>query len=389
MSPGPALRPLPLGSLPVLGASAPELAPHGLVLHRLPPEARTRSPDPMLALVERMPAGARLSFRTDATCLELDVALQVVALRGEEPLPAVFDLVVDGRLVESFSTVEGTRLSLDDEGRLVTVPGGPATVRFERLPGDLTRRVEAWLPHAATVTLCAARIPEGAVMSAVGPEPPRWVHYGSSISHCLEATGPTRTWPAAAALRAGWSLTNLGLAGQCMLDQFVARTIRDLPAEVISLKLGINVLNGDTYRERTFVPALHGFLDTVRDGHPSTPVVLLTPVSFPAGEDAPGPTAVRADGTFGTVPRPAELAVGALSLSRIRELVAQVAAVRQDPALHLLDGRSLFGPDDAALLHDGLHPSAEGYLLMADRFFDLVCGPRGVLAGLGPRTSEA
>ena len=79
-----------------------------------------------------------------------------------------------------------------------------------------------------------------------------------------------------------------------MLDQFVARTIRDLPADLISVKAGINVVNGDTMRERTFGPALHGFLDTVRDGHPTTPIALVTPIVCPIVEDHPGPDERRA-----------------------------------------------------------------------------------------------
>ena len=74
--------------------------------------------------------------------------------------------------------------------------GGPVTVRFEGLPtGD--KRVEVWLPHAAAVRLIELRA-DGAV------RPPedrarRWVHYGSSISHSLEAERPTGVWPVVAA----------------------------------------------------------------------------------------------------------------------------------------------------------------------------------------------
>jgi hypothetical protein len=36
------------------------------------------------------------------------------------------------------------------------------------------------------------------------------------------------------------------------------------------------------------------------------------------------------------------------------------------------------GPD----LYDGLHPNAEGYLRMVDRFFEQVCAPGGFLGAL-------
>ncbi|MCU1600125.1 MAG: hypothetical protein JWO22_834 [Frankiales bacterium] len=376
------MQTISLEALPVVGASELESTADGLVVHRLPAWARAQCFEPMLALVERMPAGVRLSLHTDATELEFDVDLQIVALAERPPIPAVFDLVVNGEVKESVSTIVGTHLSVDLKGELLITPGPTETVRFENLPGDPSAVVEVWLPHAACVSIRAARLSDGATLSPAEPTGPRWIHYGSSISHCLEAVTPTQTWPNAVALRTGWNIQNIGLGGQCMLDQFAARTIRDLPADAITMKVGINIVNGDTLRERTFVPALNGFLDTVREGHPDTPIVLVTPIICPTAETAPGPTILQADKTFSTVPRPTELSVGALSLTRIRELVALVVTLRQDPNLHLLDGLGLFGEDDVQDLYDGLHPNAEGYLRMADRFFDQVCAPGKVLGAL-------
>jgi hypothetical protein len=41
----------------------------------------------------------------------------------------------------------------------------------------------------------------------------------------------------------GADLTNLGFGGSALFDQFTARAIRDTPAELISLKIGINLVN--------------------------------------------------------------------------------------------------------------------------------------------------
>ncbi|HEY9563665.1 MAG TPA: hypothetical protein VIR30_07845, partial [Nocardioides sp.] len=54
------------------------------------------------------------------------------------------------------------------------------------------------------------------------PHRPVWIHHGSSISHCAEAVKPTSSWPVVTAQQAGLEIINLGYAGQCMLDLFVA-----------------------------------------------------------------------------------------------------------------------------------------------------------------------
>jgi lysophospholipase L1-like esterase len=170
-----------------------------------------------------------------------------------------------------------------------------------------------------------------------------------------------------------------------MLDPFTARTIRDLPADLISLKLGINVVNGDTMRLRAFEPAVHGFLDTVREGHPDTPLLVISPILCPIVEDLPGPTFPDfEDGTvrFRTAGDPARLAEGALSLSVIREALSRIVAERSatDPNLHYLDGRALFGEADAADLPDALHPNAAGYRRMGERFAAYAFGEGGPFA---------
>jgi hypothetical protein len=262
-----------------------------------------------------------------------------------------------------------------------------ATIRISDLPVEPGRVVELWFPHHALVELRAVRVPADAPLRPPAADRRRrWVHHGSSISHCLEALRPTETWPALVARRAGVSLLGLGLAGQCMLDQYVARTIRDLDADAISLKLGINIVNGDTMRERTFGPAVHGFLDTIRDGHPTTPIVVVSPITCPVAEDHPGPTRSQPSGLLEVVPRDELLSVGALTLRRIREILRGIVDLRRaegDANLHFVDGPDLLGPDDVDLLPDGLHPGPEGYRQMADRFYAAAFGSGGPLAASG------
>ena len=116
-----------------------------------------------------------------------------------------------------------------------------------------------------------------------------WLHHGSSISHGSNADSPTATWPALAAAAGGVELVNLGLAGSALLDPFTARTMRETEADVISLKIGINLTNHDLMRRRAFGPAVHGFLERSARGHPTTPLLVVSPLLCPMHEATPGP----------------------------------------------------------------------------------------------------
>jgi hypothetical protein len=179
--------------------------------------------------------------------------------------------------------------------------GASRTLRFDGL-SDVPKTVELWLPHNETTELVALRT--DALIEPVPADGRRvWVHHGSSISHGSDASSPTAIWPALAAADGGVELVNLGFAGSSFLQPFVARTIRDTPAGLISLKLGINIVNTDSLRLRSFTPAVHGFLDTIRDGHPDTPLLVISPSSArststppvpPAGTCPPSPKATSA-----------------------------------------------------------------------------------------------
>lgn len=357
----------------------------GGLTERLPAWARDQLLDPAIAFVSSMPSGGRLEFVTDSTSIELEVVLTRLRWGGVTPHSVTFDLVVDGRLVTSAAPGETDLISFPDRAstEFEMIHRDPSVIRFDDL-GPGAKHVEIWLPQNASAMLRELRLDAGGSLAAPPPATRRrWVHYGSSISHCMEADRPTGVWPAVVARAHDLDLTNLGLAGQCHLDQFAARTIRDLPADLISLKLGINVVNADTMRERAFAPAVHGTLDTIRDGHPDVPIVVISPIICPAAEAHPGPTLPTAAGNFDVVDRPAELLPGALSLERIRELLASIVEQRRrngDDLLHHLHGHELFGFDDVGDLPDGLHPDSDGYQRMGERFGSFAFGAGGPFA---------
>ncbi|MDD7940000.1 SGNH/GDSL hydrolase family protein [Actinomycetospora lutea] len=370
-----------------------ELVPgeHGLVPHRLPARARAQG-DGQILMAEAQPSGVRVVVRTRATVLELDTLRTRVGYVGLPLRPdGVYDLHVDGELVAQGATSGGKELRLDPTtGVARTEPGPAGTVRFAGLP-DRDKLVELWLPHTEITELVALRTD-----APVSPAPCGgrrvWLHHGSSISHGSNAASPSTTWPALAAAAGGVELVNLGFGGSALLDPFVARTLRDTPADLISIKVGINLVNADLLRRRALGPALHGFLDTIREGRPTTPVLLVSAILCPIHEDTPGPGAVDLadDGTmtFRATGDPADVATGRLTLRVVRDEIARVAAARipDDPHLHHLDGLALYGEADAAArpLPDRLHPDPATHRLIAQRFAAHAFAPGGPFGPSGP-----
>lgn len=368
---------LPLDALAALVRGALEIertARGGLLPHRLPAWARRQSDDPQLHLVEAQPAGVRLALRTAATRLELDV---LPTKRRYVGAPARrdgwYDVLVGGELAERHQAPGGNALDVDMMTGASTFTAGEPTTLVIALP-EGEADVEVWLPHDEQTELVALRA--DAPVTPVTDERPRWVHHGSSVSHGSVAVHPTDPWPVVAAGLAGLDLVNLGLGGSALLDPFVARTIRDTRADVISLKVGINLVNQDLLRRRALGPAVHGWLDTIRDGHPTTPIRLVSPIFCGIHEAVTGPTGPDAEAlaagrvSFVATGDPEAVARGALTLEVVREVLAGVVERRDDPHLAYVDGLALYGPADAERLPlpDNLHPDSAAHRLIGERF---------------------
>ncbi|PPB48674.1 lipase [Arthrobacter pityocampae] len=371
----------------IVGAAEVEVTALGVRPHRLPAHVRARDADGQLLAAEAQPSGVRVALRTASRQVSLELQASRVTYRGVHRPRGAVDVVVDGTHVHTCTLQHGDNTTMDlATGTGTSTPGTTDTISVHGLPsGD--KVIEFWLPHNEMVDLI--HLTADRTVTPAHPPGRTWLHHGSSISQGSNATHPTGIWPVVAARRAGVQLINLGFSGSALIDPFMARVIRDTPADLISLKLGINVVNLDAMRLRSFRPAVHGFLDTIREGHPTTPLLLVSPIHCDIHEDTPGPGAFDTDklaqGSVGFIATgsPEETALGRLTLQIIRQHLAAIVAERADDALHYLDGRELHGPEDTRThpLPDALHPGTQSHRIMGERFADIALADG---APLGP-----
>src|SRR5699024_9046201 len=312
---------------------------------------------PDLIEMAKMSAGVRVEFTTDADCL--DLPLEFTPEVPDQGAPNVLDVIVDGQL---------TRFPLAD---------GRQMVHHDLPPGS--HDVRLWLPQAG-YTACGALTLTGATQTRPWQPRPRWITYGSSISQCHAAGGPSLTLPAITATALDWDLACLGFSGQCHLDPIAERAIAGLEADVITLCLGINSYNASAFSERTFAARVSGFIERVREAHPRVPILVVTPIGSPERERTPnavgltlaamrdmiaGAVAVlQADGGAGLLAKSSDAGTAHTARAEPEGFTPQGSGDRD---LYLIDGRNMIGIDEGHLLHDGLHPSAEGYRVMGER----------------------
>ncbi len=292
-------------------------------LRRLPDAATDAVADDQFLTQVRTPAGAHLAVSTEASLLELEIWIS-------EPASSL-DIVVDGSIWERVALAAGWQTAR------IPLPGRRVDL-VVALPVDTPTRL-------GTLAFVGDQDPVPTVESG-----PRWLTYGSSITQGIGASGPSDAWPWRVAASQGWRHTNLGLAGQCHLDPAVADHLRATPADLISLCVGINIYGKRTFSARSLGPAMTGFVRRVREGHPTTPLVVVTPIACPDRESTP-----NADG---------------LTLRDIRSIVAAAttrAAELDGVPVTIVDGLDILNENEAQLLPDRLHPNSEGYELMARR----------------------
>ncbi len=271
-----------------------------------------------------MSSGVRLRFASTTQGLRLHLL--------PYPEPRKFDLLADGGLV-------GTAV----------VPAGGATAEWSGLDAG-EKTLEVYL-SARVSAVTGLEIDRDASFGKSLDKRPRFVAYGSSITHCSGAHSPSQTWPALVARAWNCHLTSLGFGGQCHVDTLIALQLKKMDIDFLTCSFGINVYGGNSLNDRTFQPAVIGFVRIVREAHPAIPFVVCSPILSPPRETVPN-------------------AVG-MTLVKMRSQVEQaVALLREagDENLYYVNGLEIFGEAEREFLPDDLHPNGDGYRRYAENF---------------------
>lgn len=231
--------------------------------------------------------------------------------------------------------------------------GPSGEFRFELpLSGEGTRAYTLYLPYLSRVEPIALGVPEGADLSPVDPPAHVWAAYGDSITQGRTASDPGYTYVAQTAHLAGLEPLNLGFRGWARGEPAAAQMLAAMDFDILSILMGVNVRVSSWLDAAAWREVFRNFLDLVRAGHPTTPILVISILSC--------------HGDF-TDTTPDERGI---TVTALREVEHEVVAQRQaegDRHIRLIDGTSLIGPDDAALVPDGTHPNDEGMHRIAKR----------------------
>ncbi len=277
-----------------------------------------------------LPIGVRLEFTTETA--------RAVEIRYRATVPGPTDSLRD--LAHGFALWDRHGVVTE----VFTEPAAEAVVRIGLGSGEGPFHGPFTIhpPENQSPLVLGLRGIGGALAPA--PPAPRWVVHGDSITEGWWSTRPAHGWPAVAGRALGWDTVNLGYAGAARGELAVAEQLAGLPADVLTLAFGTNCWSRVPFSAPLLYETTRAFLELVRQGHPRTPLLLVSPVLRPDAERTPN----RLGATLG-------------ALRDAMERAARDRIAAGDDRLAVLPGRDLLGPEHLA---DGLHPNDSGHQVL-------------------------
>lgn len=310
----------------------PWFAENGGELSRLPVKLKDSYREPVWELAQS-PSGGRIRFRTNSTTL---------AIRLEYPGPP------DAKNMHAFGQtgvdlyVNGTYRDTAIAGR-DSKPGLVQEHSFYKDKPRAYREITLYLPLYMPVKVLGIGIDADAEIQAPKPfalnKP--IVFYGTSITQGGCASRPGMSYQAILGRMLNVDFVNLGFSGNGKGEPELARAVASIDAAYFVLDFAQNNPSVESLAQ-VYQP----FIETIRNKHPETPILVITPI-FGAHEAwSPDP---RLDG--------------------MRALIRGVAAQRiaaGDKNIQIIEGTDLIGPSRVDGLVDGTHPNDLGFEWMAE-----------------------
>ncbi len=216
--------------------------------------------------------------------------------------------------------------------------------------------VEVYLPPMAETEVAGIGLPEGASFLPAGAAAITWLAYGDSITQGEGVSDGFHTYVEGVRRRLGLGsrleVLNVGLSGAARGEYSVAEALAQMPCDLITVAMGTNVYGQGCYGGAAWREVLRNFLAVLRTGHPSTPLLVISPILRAVDEAESTPNA------RGLTHR---------DLRRITEEVVLERIQAGDSALTLVGGLELLGVGEPGLSGDGLHPNDSGADLIAER----------------------
>jgi hypothetical protein len=276
------------------------------------------------------PAGARLRFLSETSCLSL--RLQYLSSAADSGI----DVLVDGQLWRTLSCTE-----ISSETEVSVFSGVPKQKRL----------FELYLPLDQSLSVLALGIDDSARLdpAPISNKTAPIVFYGSSIVQGAGSHLSCMTYPAILARNLNVDFINFGFYGSGRGEPEVLEEMLKAPASQWVIDLGKSFGKQPTavYRD---------MLVRVRQHQPNVPIVCITPIFCNKELYSEG-------------------------MKRLSDSLRQQVhdAARGLGEITVVDGLSLLGKSDwAGLSNDGLHPSEAGFTLIASRLQPYCSGSRSI-----------
>lgn len=229
---------------------------------------------------------------------------------------------------------------------------GSGVARLSLGKGDPDNRAVIYLPEAARPVIDSITPVNGLLEPA--PPQPRWLAVGDAVTQGRLASAPARSWAAIVGRKTGVDLVNFGFDGPPVGDIPMAEILAGQSAAAITVSYGASLWRSELLTPGMAGETVEAFLQLVRRGHPATPLVVVSPLVLPDGED-------RANRLGAT-------------MAEVREAVEAAVSRRVeggDRLLTLVGGRDILRPEH---LVDGVHPGNEGHTRIAARLANVLIG---------------